>query len=155
LQEVDYGTVSSLTQIGLEPYDGFFAWFDDAWTDNGVDENQDNYFESIELWWDADADPDAGWVKVVVYERDSSGSERQIWEHYAYEIEGLGSDDAAGILITAGTTFDTYDYRLDLLTPDNELLDRLDYGEDPDLMDIPLGDPGDANVRSRVTPINE
>ncbi len=152
LQEMDYGSVSSLTQVGLEPYDGFFAWFDDAWTANAVDEDEDGYYESVELWWDADAEPDAGWVKVVVYERDSSGSQRQIWEHYAYEVEGLGDDDAAGILITAGTTFDTYDYRLDLLTQDDQLLDRLDYGEDADLTDIPLGASGGVNFRSQAVP---
>lgn len=153
LQAIDYGVISSLTQVGLEPYDGFFAWFDDAWTDDAVDTNQDGYYESIELWWDADANPDAGWVKVVVYERNSSGDERQIWEHYPYEIEGLGDEDANGITITAGTTFDTYDYRLELLSTDNEVLDLLNYGDDPDLMDIPLGNSGGLHQKGQITQI--
>jgi len=153
LDMIDYGTLGSLTQVGLEEFDGFFAWFDDAWTDNAVDEDLDDYFESIEIWWDVDANPDAGMVKVVVYERNSANEERQIYESYTFEVDGLGNEDASGVLITAGTTFDDYDYRLVLLDQQNNIIDELNYGEDPDLMDIQLGNSGGFTSLSQALKI--
>lgn len=159
LVDIPYDSIGSLTQIGLEDLDGFFAWFDDAWTANAVDTlpggNPDGYYESIDLWWDVDAYPDAGFVKVVVYER-SSVEDSLVTDHYFYgttlhEIEGFGGEDAFGIKITAGLTFDEYDYRLELRDQEDMLIDVIDYGDDPDLMDIPLGRPGSLHLKPEVS----
>ncbi len=150
LQTIDYEAETSLTQIGLEQFDGFNAWFDDAWTDNAVDVNGDDYYESIEVWWDADASLDRGSVKVNIYERDSTGAERYLNEYWLYEVEGTGDQDAKSFNIIAGITFDDYDYRLVLLDEDDNLLDELDYGEDPDLMDIPLGNSGSLHTQTQA-----
>jgi len=140
LVDIPYDSIVSLTQIGLEDLDGFHAWFDDAWTANAVDTlPPSGYYESIDLWWDVDAYPDAGRVKVVVYERNSAGDERNFFETQLYDVAGFGSNDVFGISIAAGTTVDVFDYRLRLLDQFNTLLDEITYGEDPDLMDIPLG----------------
>lgn len=152
LQYIPYNSIPSLTGVKLEDVEGFFAWFDDAWTANGVDElpagNPDGFFESIELWWDADAHPDAVLVKVVVRERNAAGIVTNVWPFYTYEIEGLGNQDAQSFIITAGSTLDVYDYRLELLDTEDNLLDALDYGEDPDITGIKLGSPGSFNQRN-------
>lgn len=156
---IPYDSIPSLTGVPLEDVEGFFAWFDDAWTDNAVDslpsDSADGYYESIELWWDADANPEPGLVKVVVRERNSAGIVTNIWPSYTYEIEGLTNEDAQGFIITAGTTLDRYDYRLELLDADNNLLDVLDYGEDPDITDIPLGSPGGLGAHNAARTIND
>jgi|GEM_PF-3082239 len=140
LVDIPYDSIASLTEIGLEDLDGFHAWFDDAWTDNAVDTlPPSGYYESIDLWWDVDAYPDAGRVKVVVYERNSAGEESNFFESQLYDVAGFSSNDVFGLGITAGTTIDAYDYRLKLLDQQNTLLDEINYGDDPDLMDIPLG----------------
>lgn len=143
LLAIPYDSITSLTEIGLEDLDGFHAWFDDAWTANAVDTIPPiGYCESIEIWWDVDAYPDDGRVKVVVYERNSLNVESNFFESQLYEVSGFGGDDAFGLQITAGTTLGIYDYRLKLLDQFNNLLDEITYGEDPDLMDIPLGQTG-------------
>jgi hypothetical protein len=137
---IPYDSITSLTSVGLEDLDGFHAWFDDAWTANAVDTlDPAGYYEFIDIWWDVDAYPDAGPVKVVVYERDEAGVESNFFESQVYNVEGFGGDDAFGLRIEAGTTVGLYDYRLKLLDQQNNLLDEINYGEDPDLMDIPLG----------------
>jgi len=52
-----------------------------------------------------------------------------------------------------GSTLDVYDYRLELLDTEDNLLDALDYGEDPDITGIQLGSPGSFNQRNsaRIT----
>ncbi len=109
-----------------------------------------DYYESIEVWWDADASLDRGSVKVNIYERDSTGAERYLNEYWLYEVEGTGDQDAKSFNIIAGITFDDYDYRLVLLDEDDNLLDELDYGEDPDLMDIPLGNSGSLHTQTQA-----
>jgi hypothetical protein len=155
LAVIDYDSLTSLSQVGLEQFDGFNAWFDDAWMDNGIDANNDDYFEFIDLWWDVDASLDRGRVKVVIFERDSANVEDWLYEFFPYEVEGLGDEDANAITITAGTTFGEYDYRLELFDEFNNLLDELDYGEDPDLMDIPMGNIGGPGIYNRATGLNQ
>jgi hypothetical protein len=145
LVEVPYNSIAGLTRVGLEDVDGAFTWFDDAWTANAVDllpvSQPDGYYESIDLWCDVDAYSDAVRVKVILYERNSAGEERYLSESYIFEVQGLGDDDAVGFHVIAGTTFDVYDYRFVLRDESNNLLDVWDYGIDPDLLDIPLGNP--------------
>ncbi|MCX6640169.1 MAG: hypothetical protein NTW14_06760 [bacterium] len=158
LAEIPYSPQGSLAKVGLEDIDGFFAWFDDAWTANGIDSlpqgNPDGYYESIELWWNVDAYPDAGRVKVVVYERNSANEERYLTQSFLYDVDGFGNSDAMGTLIHAGITFDHYDYRLELLDQDNNFLGELDYGADPDLMEIPLGSPVSLTSKPEAVMIN-
>jgi hypothetical protein len=149
LASIPYGAVPSLTSRGLEDVEGFHAWFEDAWTANAVDTlpqgNPDGFYESIDLWWNVDAYPDAGNVKIVVYERNSAGDERYLTQSILYEVSGFGINDAVGTHIIAGTTFDQYDYRLALLDQGNVQIGEIAYGDDPDLMDIPLGNSSGLN----------
>lgn len=141
LADLPYGSVTSLTQVGLEPLEGFFAWFDDAWTVNAVDTlDPVGYYESIDLWFDVDATLSPDQVKVNIFERNSSNVEIFLAQSTPFEVEGLGDEDALGWRITAVvTTPDVFDYRLVLLShPEGDFLHEFDYGDDPDLMDIPL-----------------
>ncbi len=146
LVEIPYDSIASLKRVGLEDVDGAFTWFDDAWTANEVDllpvSQPDGYYESIDFWCDVDAYSDAVRVKVILYERNSAGEERYLSESYVFEVQGLGDDDAVGFHVVAGTTYGEYDYRFVLRDESNNLLDVWDYGVDPDLLDIPLGNPG-------------
>ncbi|TKJ41816.1 hypothetical protein CEE37_04405 [candidate division LCP-89 bacterium B3_LCP] len=141
IYDIPYGSIMSLTQVGLEQLEGFFAWFDDAWTANEIDTlDPVGYYESFDLWFDVDAVPDRGEVIVTIYERNTSGVELYLDQSYPFEVEGLTNQDAVGFQITAVVAVpDSFDYRLELLSyPEHDLLDQIDYGDDPDLMDIPL-----------------
>lgn len=157
LLEIPYDSISSLTQVGLEELEGFNAWFDDAWIANEIDTlPPTGYYESIDLWWDVDALPDDGWVRVTVYERNSAGEERWLWQSDPTEISGQSNLDAFGIHITAGSTFGEYDYRLILLThPEGMQIDEINYGEDDDLMDIPLGQSGGSHQNPTADQLSE
>ena len=154
LVEIPYDSITSLKRVGLEDVDGAFTWFDEAWTAGAVDilpiSQPDGYYESIDLWCDVDAYSDAVRVKVILYERNSAGEERYLSESYVYEVQGLEDEDAVGFHIEAGTTFDVYDYRLVLRDEANNLLDVWEYGVDPDLMDIPLGNPGSGSTVTTI-----
>lgn len=141
LFDYSYGSIPSLTNVMLEELEGFVAWFEDVWTANYVDLLPPfGYYESFDLWWNVDSYPDAGIVRVVVYERNTAGIEYFLNQYDPYWVNGINNQDPKGFQIIAGVaTPDSFDYRLELWDNFNHLLDEITYGEIEELMNIPLG----------------
>jgi hypothetical protein len=141
----------SLSQISLENIEGFYASFNNAWTADAVDSlpvgAPDGYYESIDVWWSVSAYPDAGSVKVVVYERnETSGLERWFHESQLMQVNGFGTAVEWGVEVIAGTDTSHFSYRLRLLDQNNNLLDEMNYGEAPALLNIPIGLPQTSDL---------
>jgi hypothetical protein len=142
---IPYGAISSMNNVHLEDIDGTIVWIADADTSNGVDALAPfGHYESIEIWVNADAYGDEADVRLVLYERTSMeetlGQEHIMSQDLYGQIEGIGTEDMLGWHLTALSAPDVYDYRIELRDHfTNELLDQMNYGENPQLMNVPLG----------------
>ncbi|RJP74151.1 MAG: fibronectin type III domain-containing protein [Candidatus Zixiibacteriota bacterium] len=148
LVHLPYDSIDALSGFGLEPIEGTSVWVDSAWTANRVDAlpagSPDGVYESLEVWWDADAWPDAARIKMVVYKRNAAEEEYYAGESFPYEVSGINPGSGQeNVVIEAQPQegLDTWDFRLVVLDENNNLLDEVPYGRFAGLNDIPMGIP--------------
>jgi subtilase family serine protease len=114
---------------------GFFA---DAKIEGVVDVDDDGYYGHISLCWDVNTDPGYGFLYafVKVYCRLEDGLSQFLTEFGPYWPSG---DTADWKFVYVGDRArGRWDFKLELYDPYNNLLDVLDYEEDPDISNISM-----------------
>lgn len=125
----------------------FWAWINE---DNSIDSDNDNYYEQINLRWDADTNIGTDEVYVKLYERDTTGDEEHFYTTDPYTLNGESSDDVyyLDIGLGDGQPRGEYSYKLELYdNSDNSKLDFIEFDMIAGITDVPLEPNPKSDIR--------
>lgn len=157
LAEVSASDLSTLQNIPIEPPENEVGvWISDAWFENSVDVDGDNYDSETWLWVDADAGSGLSANVFLFYYYKPSGTFSWIPIGYtdSFTITGTNSGDDLGVKVTDLVNFphDAYDFKAELIMDESVYVeDYADPSNDGSLGNVLLELPGEDVVIQTIS----